>query len=267
MLHRISDSILDHPHRWALAVFMGTLIYVLLVSVRPAVDSFGAAPARLESRVADLQSAVELVPGQIADRVLSAAVPLIDKHAGLIRRDLFGQVEALRLEVLGPEGRWVSLQSAVLARVDEGVRIIEATRRENVAPVLTAAIGVISDLRPTLRNAESITGHADEAAAILFRRDALPAQVLGVLGGAKVTLGETAQTMRTVRSAAPMFVSQGQAITNEFLSIGSNINRLTKPHWYDRLLGYGLNGVVLYRNLNPATNLTIKGAQIVSSQK
>ena len=48
--------------------------------------------------------------------------------------------------------------------------------------------------------------------------------------------------------------------------ITPNINRLTKPRWYDRVLGYGLNGVVIYRNLNPATNLTVKGAQLVSSR-
>jgi hypothetical protein len=44
------------------------------------------------------------------------------------------------------------------------------------------------------------------------------------------------------------------------------VNHLTTPHWYDRVLGYGLNGVVIYRNLNPATNLIVKGAQVISSR-
>jgi hypothetical protein len=48
--------------------------------------------------------------------------------------------------------------------------------------------------------------------------------------------------------------------------IRGNIDRLTKPHWYDRLLGYGLNGVILYRNLNPATNLTVKGVQAITGR-
>jgi hypothetical protein len=47
--------------------------------------------------------------------------------------------------------------------------------------------------------------------------------------------------------------------------ITANVNQLTKPRWYDRLLGYGLNGIVVYRNLNPATNLTVKGVQIASA--
>jgi len=52
-----------------------------------------------------------------------------------------------------------------------------------------------ADLKPTLENAASITAHANEASAILFRRDALPAQLLGLTGAAKVTLGQTAETM------------------------------------------------------------------------
>jgi len=34
---------------------------------------------------------------------------------------------------------------------------------------------------------------------------------------------------------------------------------------FNALLSYGLNGIVIYRNLNPATNLMVKGWQIVSS--
>jgi len=38
-----------------------------------------------------------------------------------------------------------------------------------------------------------------------------------------------------------------------------------KPRCHDRLLGYCLN-VVIYRNLSPAINLTIRGAEIISSR-
>ena len=33
-----------------------------------------------------------------------------------------------------------------------------------------------------------------------------------------------------------------------------------------RLLGYALNGVVIYRNLNPMTSLTVKSAQLLDSR-
>ena len=53
-------------------------------------------------------------------------------------------------------------------------------------------------------------------------------------------------------------------ITTNIAGITDNINKLTKPKWYDRLLGYALNGVVIYRNLNPVTSLTVSGAQFIS---
>ena len=97
-------------------------------------------------------------------------------------------------------------------------------------------------------------------------------QLLGLVAASKVTAGETAQTMRDVRSAVPSFITQGQRIsanvdtaTAQFSGVATNLNRLTKPKWYDRLLGYGLNGVVIYRDLNPVTSLTVRGVQFLTS--
>ena len=97
-------------------------------------------------------------------------------------------------------------------------------------------------------------------------------QLLGLVAASKVTAGETAQTMRDFRSVVPSFITQGQRIsanvdmaTLQFSGVASNLNRLTKPKWYDRLLGYGLNGVVIYRDLNPVTSLTVRGLQFLTS--
>jgi len=57
-----------------------------------------------------------------------------------------------------------------------------------------------------------------------------------------------------------------QQIEKDVSGSASNINSLTKPRWYDRVRGYALNGVVLYRNLNRVTNLTLTGAQVISSR-
>jgi hypothetical protein len=96
--------------------------------------------------------------------------------------------------------------------------------------------------------------------------------LLGLVAASKVTAGETAQTMRDFRSVVPSFITQGQRIsanvdtaTLQFSGVASNLNRLTKPKWYDRLLGYGLNGVVIYRDLNPVTSLTVRGLQFLTS--
>jgi hypothetical protein len=64
-----------------------------------------------------------------------------------------------------------------------------------------------------------------------------------------------------VKAALPGAIKTRQSIGTNVDGITLNINRLTMPRWYDRLLGYGLNGVVIYRNLNAATNLTIREAR------
>jgi hypothetical protein len=51
-------------------------------------------------------------------------------------------------------------------------------------------------LKPTFDNAAAITAQVRDASAILLRHDALPAQLLGLTDAAKVTLGQTAETMR-----------------------------------------------------------------------
>lgn len=70
-----------------------------------------------------------------------------------------------------------------------------------------------------------------------------------------------------ISSITTTFATDFPKITNNVNGIAMNINSLTKPHWYDRIIGYVLNGAVIYRSINPVTSLTVTGAQIVSSQK
>ena len=51
-------------------------------------------------------------------------------------------------------------------------------------------------MKPTFDNAAAITAQVRDASAILLRLDALPDQLLGLTEAAKVTLGQTAETMR-----------------------------------------------------------------------
>lgn len=56
-------------------------------------------------------------------------------------------------------------------------------------------------------------------------------------------------------------------ITASIAGVADNIEKLTHPHWYDRLLGYALNGAILYRELNPATMVVSGAVAAVTSQK
>jgi hypothetical protein len=190
----VSESILDNPLRWAAGIaslaLSGALVFVLLVDVRPAIQQWGRAPQ------------------QIADQVLDRIVPLVDNHAGLLRRDLFGAVAGVRDELFPRVDVALGMvdQSATAA-----IQILDLRGREALQQVRELR----ADLQPTLANAASITAHADGAAAILFRRDALPAQLLGVTAAAKVALGETATTMRTIDGAMPGITASIQRAADE----------------------------------------------------
>lgn len=58
-----------------------------------------------------------------------------------------------------------------------------------------------------------------------------------------------------------------ETITKNSADITGNIKKITTPKWYDRVIGYGLNGLVMYRQLNPASQVIQTVIQGMSSQK
>jgi hypothetical protein len=63
---------------------------------------------------------------------------------------------------------------------------------------------------------------------------------------------------KTFNSNVPLWTNNINSITTSWSNTSANIDRLTKPRWYDRLLGYGATGIMMYRNLHPATNVVEK---------
>jgi hypothetical protein len=194
------------------------------------------------------------LPGQVD----AARAALVDE-VGAARKDVLlrseRQVAALRKDVMAEAGE---------IRRDADQRVGETLARADSA--LSTAEGLRRDVQPLLLAAESTLHDADRTVIDLHP------QLLGLVAASKVTAGETAQTMRDFRNAVRSLITQGEAITanvnaatTEFSSMATNLNRLTKAKWYDRLLGYGLNGVVMYRDLNPVTNLIVKGTQFLTS--
>jgi hypothetical protein len=163
-------------------------------------------------------------------------------------------VAALRKDVMAEAGE---------IRRDADQRVGDTLARADLA--LGTAEGLRRDMQPLLVAAEGTIDDADRTVTDLHP------QLLGLVAASKVTAGETAQTMRDFRNAVPSFITQGQAITanvntatTEFSGVAANLNRLTKPKWYDRLLGYGLNGIIMYRDLNPINSVILKGTQLLT---
>jgi len=126
------------------------------------------------------------------------------------------------------------------------------------------ALGKIDEIRgdvhPVLANAAALTADAKDS------WDDLYWDVKASVASATVAANNFGQMSLDIRGAVPGTLATWNGIGGNVRSITGNVDRLTKPHWYDRLLGYGLNGVILYRNLNPVTNLSVKGAQALSAR-
>jgi len=141
------------------------------------------------------------------------------------RGDLIHQVEAVAKDVTNRADRQITdFRKETLAEVEE----IRQTADRRIGDTLTrvdAALGTVDQLhvslQPAIDNTVAITANARDASAVLFRRDALPAQLLGLTGAAKVTLGQTATTMREIQRATPQMLSTVQ-------DIGDNVRATTE---------------------------------------
>jgi len=203
-------------------------------------------------------------------RATTATVSALPDEVAATRSALVDEVRAARKDVLVRSERQVAaLRQDVMAEAGE-IREMADRRMGDTLARADAALGTVDglryDLQPVLAAAQTTLHDAGRTVADLHP------QLLGLVAASKVTAGETAQTMRDFRFAVPSFIAQGQRIsanvdtaTSQFSGVATNLNRLTKPKWYDRLLGYGLNGAVIYRDLNPVTSLTVKGLQLLTS--
>jgi len=200
----------------------------------------------------------------------TAAVSALPGEVGATRAALVAEAEAARKDVLArSERQMAALRKDVLQEAGE----MRQTADRRVGDTLARADAALDTVERLRRDLEPVEAAAQETLRETSSTMAdLRPQLLGLVAASKVTAGETAQTMRDVRGAVPSFIAQGQKIsanvdsaTMEFSGVAANLNRLTKPKWYDRLLGYGLNGVIIYRNLNPVTDLTVKGIQFLTS--
>ena len=203
--------------------------------------------------------AVAAVPGEI-----QAARSALVAEVAAARCDLTGQIGAARREVLSLANRQLTaLRGESLAEVGEIRKTADRRLGDTLARVDTALAKieeVRGDLAPVLANTAALAADARDS------WDDLYWDVKASVESATVAANSVGQMSMDIRGAVPGTLQTWNAIGGNVSSITGNIDRLTKPHWYDRLLGYGLNGAILYRNLNPITHLTVKGAQAISGR-
>jgi hypothetical protein len=207
--------------------------------------------AQVAATRTDLGTQIALARWDVLDRT--------EREVAALRSDTMGQVAALRIDAMNAVGQIRSTADRrvgdTLARVDAALVKVEELR---------------GDLKPTLEHAASVSKQVDDAAPLFldceFNQDCFFNRYVGVSKSIERAAMNLSLMSTDVTAALPTAITTWQSIGTNVASITANVNQLTKPKWYDRLLGYGLNGVVIYRNLNPATNITLRTAQFVASR-
>lgn len=196
----------------------GYQAFILQKSVTRATNAAAAAAAVLPGMVA----------GQLAE-TRGALLTEIDGQVGGIRRDLVGELDAIHYGVLARTDAALGIAdkriSDTLARVDVALGTVDALR---------------ADLEPSLEHIQHITAHADEAAKLAPE---MSRNALGLIAAGKVTLGQTAQTMRAIQEATPGILETVQEIgdnvaetttasteaSKETAAVMANFKRATAP--------------------------------------
>jgi len=207
-------------------------------------------------------------------RAATAAVAALPGEMHELRTDVTKELTTARRDVVSRSDRQVTALRHDLTREIDGIREMADRRIGDTIRRADAALGTVAglrqDLAPALANSAAITSQVSEALPLFLDCDHNPDCVfnryVGVSQGIERAARNFGAASQDFRGALPRMLATWDQVGSNVSGTASNIERLTKPHWYDRLIGYGLNGILIYRNLNPATNLTVKGAQAVASR-
>ncbi|HWC98997.1 MAG TPA: hypothetical protein VG456_19690 [Candidatus Sulfopaludibacter sp.] len=201
---------------------------------------------------------VAAIPGEIA-----ATRTALLEEARAARRDLLvrseRQIAALRIDTLAQV-------SQIRETADR--RIGDTLTRADTA--LDTVNQLRQDLKPALDHSAAITAQIDDSLPLFLDCDHNPDCLFNRYVGASQGIERAAlnfgQASQDIRGALPKMLLTWNQIGVDVSGTAGNVQQLTKPHWYDRLLGYALNGIVIYRNLNPVTNLSLKAAQTLAAR-
>ncbi len=202
------------------------------------------------------------------------------------RKELLGEVANLRKDVMTrvDDGLNKANQNLTDIRTDANTQITALSGMVNAR--LTDVTGkldgqlartndslamVTTGLKPVLDHTASITKQVDDTAPLYLDCEYNPDCAFNRFQGTSKAVEHAAMNFGLMsndfRAALPPAINTWQSIGTNVNGITANINTLTKPKWYDRLLGYGFTGVAIYRNLNPATNIVTGITRVITTQK
>ena len=227
------------------------LVVCAILLLRAATATVAAIPVEIEATRRELIGVVEAVRKDLTAQVESARQDVLtraERQSAALRTDVMTEVAEIRKMADRRLGD-------TLARADTALGTVEALRR---------------DLQPVLDNSAAIAAQVNASLPLFLdcdhNVDCVFNRYVGASKGIERAAQNFGQASTTFNNAFPRILGSADSLVADSAATAANIKRLTTPKWYDRLIGYGLNGVVIYRNLNPVTNLTIRGAQILASR-
>jgi len=234
----------------ALLAALTALAVAATIFVRAATATVAAVPAEIRLTRAALVHQADAARQDLTDQLAAAraaALDLSDRQATALRTGILAQTADFGVAASRQIG-------GTLSRIDAALATTTSLERE---------------LRPTLRHSAAIAAQIDDSLPLFLDCDHNPDCVfnryVGVSRGIETAATDVSGMSRDFRRDWPGYLKTWQDIGIQTDGFVANMNRLTHPHWYDRLIGYGLNGVVIYRSLNPA-GAAVAGAQILSSR-
>jgi hypothetical protein len=211
---------------------------------------------------------VAAVPGEI--RLTRGA---LIQEADATRQDLTRQVAAARIAALQLSDRQATaFRTGILAQTadfgDTATRQLGGTL-SHIDSALATTTSLERELRPTIQHSAAITAQIDDSLPMFLDCDHNPDCVfnryVGVSRGIETASIDISGMSHDFRRDWPAYLKTWQDIGVQTDGFVANMNRLTRPRWYDRLLGYALNGAVIYRSLSPV-GAAVTGVQILSSR-
>jgi hypothetical protein len=234
------------------------LLVVLVALAAGAIVLERAATATVEAAGQEVRGTRAALVGELRDARLELEGELTaarrdvltrsEREVGALRSDLVGEAEAVRVTADARMGD-------ALARADRALSVAEA---------------LDGQLQPVLAHSAGITAQVENGLPLFLDCDHNPDCVFnryqGTAKAVERAAGDFSAMSLDFRRDWPGYLRTWNGIGRNVEETTASIDKLTKPRWYDRLIGYGLNAAVIYRNLNPVTSLAVTGAQIVAGR-
>lgn len=160
--------------------------------------------------------------------------------------------------------RLVSVEQKTFQRIDRLQQHTEtqlATITQNVNKVTDSAVQLSTAYQAPAAQAANFFKHVDSEFNCEFNDLCWPKQTSMTLFNIERSAASLSQTVANFNSITPGLVKNVEKFSTSFADtapqimqntnkITNNVERLTKPRWYDRMIGWGLNGSLIYFNLN-----------------